>query len=101
MSTGTKEWILSEAKQVQDTLCIDLWYPRVDENLIKKIEIGLVDVRGADSIRISYDFERDGWKIEQASIFTWSETDQVCDQDWQEVGFIQAWARKKPDEVRE
>lgn len=73
---------------------IDLWYPRVEGNP-KFVEVGIMDVRAADSIRISYDFDRDGWKIEQASTFEWESSDPVCDPDWQEVAFIPAWAREK------
>jgi gentisate 1,2-dioxygenase len=54
-----------------------------------------MDVRAADSIRISYDHERDGWKIEQASTFEWEANDTVCDPDWQEVAFVQAWGRER------
>lgn len=75
---------------------IDLWYPTVEPNP-KFVEVGLMDVRAADSIRISYDFERDGWKIEQASTFEWEADDpKLGDPDWQEVAFIQAWGREKP-----
>jgi hypothetical protein len=77
-----------------DTKDIGLWYPRYNE--VKYVEVDLVDVRAADGIRISYDFERDGWKIEQASTFSWEADDPVCDPDWQEVAFVQAWARKRP-----
>ena len=73
---------------------VELFYPQLD-NAIKHIVVGLSDVRAADDIRVSYDFERDGWKIEQASIFEWSVDDQVCDPDWQEVAFVKAWAREK------
>jgi len=79
----------NKVKQVKDELHIDLWYP--DNSKIKKIVIGLVDVRSADSIRISYDKKRDGWKIEQASKFEWDSNDEICDPDWREVVFIQAW----------
>jgi hypothetical protein len=79
--------ILGEATQYEDTLHLDLWYPRLEGN-IKNIEVGLMDVRAADNIRISYDFQRDGWKIEQASKFEWDGSDLVCDPDWQEVSFI-------------
>lgn len=72
---------------------IDLWYPCVDGNPVF-IEVGLMAVRAADSIRISYDFDRDGWKIEQASTFEWECDDKVCDPDWQEVAFVRAWARE-------
>jgi hypothetical protein len=75
---------------------IDIEYPRVEGN-INCIKVGLSDVRAADSIRIKYDFDRDGWVIEQASIFQWEVDDFVCDEDWKEVSFIQAWQRKKEE----
>lgn len=73
---------------------VELWYPR--NSWPNRIQVGLTDVRAADDIRISYDFARDGWKIEQASIFEWSVDDKIMDEDWQEVAFIQAWARERP-----
>lgn len=76
-----------------ETVSIDIWYPRCD-GAAKFIEVGLMDVRAADNIRVSYDFERDGWKIEQASIFQWPSDDPVCDEGWKEVSFVQAWASK-------
>lgn len=91
----TKEDILKEAFQIEDELHIDLWYPDVPSNKIKKFVIGLMDVRAADDIRISYDKDRDGWKIEQASTFEWKWGDKICDLDWQEVAFVQAWGREK------
>lgn len=79
-----------------DTVSVDLWYPGVPGNAAH-IEVGLVDVRAADSIRIHYDFDRDGYVIEQASRFEWDESDEQCDPGWQEVAFVQAWARRKHD----
>ena len=77
-----------------DTVSIDFWYPR--QRAVKFIKIGLIDVRAADDIRISYDFERDGYKIEQASKFEWTEFDEdPLDHDWQEVAFVGAWGRKR------
>lgn len=78
-----------------DTIEAELWYPR--NSHIKFVEVDLIDVRAADSIRISYDFDRDGWKIEQASKFSWN-LDEPYDQDWQEVSFVQAWGRKETGE---
>ena len=80
---------------MNDTIQVDLEYPRSRDE--KFIRIDLCDIRASDGLRISYDFERDGWKIEQASVFGWDSDDKVCDPDWQEVAFIQAWGRKKPD----
>lgn len=79
----------------RDVPDVGLLYPRT-EGSASAIEVSLCDVRAADSIRVSYDFERDGWKIEQASVFEWEPDDEVCDPDWQEVAFVQAWARQRP-----
>lgn len=77
---------------------VDLAYPGMVHR-VKHLVIALVDVRAADDIRISYDFDRDGWRVEQASKFSWPVSDPVCDPDWQEVAFIQAWAREKTSET--
>lgn len=82
-----------------DTAFAYLWYPRSNE--VKFFQFGLMDVRASDDIRISYDFDRDGWKIEQASRFSWSCEDPICDPDWQEVSFIPAWGREETDEQAE
>jgi len=70
---------------------INLWYPR--ESTVKVIEIGLVDERPADNIRVSYDFDSNGWRIEQASVFGFGDDGAVLDEDWQEVAFVPAWRR--------
>ena len=85
-----------EASRHEDTVHIDIWYPR-NEGSAQYLEVGLMEVRAADNIRISYDFDRDGYKIEQASKFRWEADDQVCDRDWQEVAFVKAWAREAKD----
>ena len=81
---------------------VGLMYPDVSpeegETRVRHLTIGLYDVRAADDIRVSYDKKRDGWSIEQASTFTWDGDDELCDPDWQEVAFIQAWGREKPDQ---
>lgn len=59
------------------------------------VEVGLSSVRAADNLRLIYDFDRDGWRIEQASVFAWECADTVQDPDWQEVAFVQAWGREK------
>lgn len=71
---------------------VKLFYPRCDGNA-DTIRIGLSDVRAADDILVTYDFERDGWVIKQGSRFEWG-ADEVVDEDWQEVAFIQAWGRE-------
>jgi hypothetical protein len=84
---------ITDVAVIKDTAHIEIWYPR--SRPVKFVEVGLMDVRAADNIRISYDFDRDGWKIEQASIFQWELGDEMFDADWQEVAFVQAWAREQ------
>jgi len=93
-----------------DTLLVELCYPpRTDEDHRKRfvegrgwqvthIEIDQMSVRATDGIRLNYDYKRDGWVIEQASRFAWPLEDQACDRDWQEVAFIQSWARAESKE---
>lgn len=68
---------------------VELWYPRIER--IKTIQVGLIDVRAADHIRISYDFDRDGWVIQQQSGI--SDDDEEV---WQEVAFIESWKLYNP-----
>ena len=89
------EMMLKTAKQYGSEMHIDLWYPDVDGSEIKSLVVGLIDIRATDEIRISYDKQRDGWKIEQASTFIWECDDSECDPDWQEVAFVKAWARER------
>jgi hypothetical protein len=85
-----------------DTISIDLWYPprpgsapgASNSGNATRIEVGLCDVRAADSIRISYDFNRDGYVIEQAAPCDEGD-DEEATPDWQEVAFVRAWAREK------
>ena len=75
------------------TVGIDLCYSRIEDGRPNAVEVGLMDVRAADSIRVSYDFERDGWLIQQATRFSW-ETGESPDPGWVEVAFVQAWGSK-------
>ena len=79
-----------------DTLYVELWYPRAAP--VKFIEVHLIDVRGNDGLRLYFDFARDGWVIQQASKSEWS-ADEPIDYDWQEVGFMQGWAREVRDDT--
>lgn len=74
-----------------------MWsYPEIyDRSKQSTLTISLGHTRAADNIRIKYDSERDGWVIEQASVFEWNKDDSVCDPNWQEVAFVKAWAREK------
>jgi hypothetical protein len=88
-------YMLENAQINGDTLHIDLWYPRSDDFEVKQIQIGLMDVRVADDIRVSYDFDRNGWVVQQASVFEWEPGDTEQDHGWTEVAFIKAWSQRK------
>jgi len=83
-----------EINIVGKNVMVELMYPGVDDNPTH-VEVGMCHVRAADSIRISYDMNRDGWKIEQASTFEWDVNATQMNSDWQEVAFVGAWARKR------
>ena len=86
------ETILRESFMMKDGfLHMELWYPRGAGN-IPGFEIGLMDIRSADNIRVFYDFDRDGWVIQQAQVFSWDNEDKICDPKWKEVAFVQVWA---------
>jgi len=77
-----------EISQNGDSATVVLPYPNISPNA-KYLEIELDHVRASDGIRVSYDFERDGWAIEQSSDL------KDDDPDWQEVAFVRSWARYK------
>lgn len=96
---GTKKLPMSEYFRVYgDTAQATIWYPRNKDVAFTHVQVSLMEVRAADDLRISYDFDRDGWKLEQAQFFSWEVDDEVRDEGWVEVGFIKAWASEAPDQ---
>jgi len=77
-----------------DGVRVELNYPRTEAALTKFIEVGLCDVRAADSIRIDYDYDRDGWRIMQQAFNEHGGASEP--EDWHEVYFAQAWQLEKP-----
>lgn len=59
-----------------DCVNVELWYPRSTKPP-HAVEVDLVDVRAADPIRITFDFERNGWlisrEVEEGDGFHWVE----------------------------
>lgn len=82
---------LWSAKRIGTDIHVTLAYPRTDGEATH-VQVELHEVRAADNIRISYDFDRDGWKIEQASNHGPWESAEAIDEGWKEVAFIRAWA---------
>jgi hypothetical protein len=77
-----------------DTKTVEHWYPRTGDNP-KFIEIELMDVRAADNLRVSYDYKRDGWVIEQQQ----SKISGICSDkgEWKEMYFAEAWALEEEE----
>ncbi len=70
----------------------ELFYPRTSKDAKDKaVQVALFDVRAADDLRVTYDFDRDGWVIWQASVFKWVSEDEECDPKWKEAAFCRAW----------
>jgi hypothetical protein len=78
--------------KLRDALRVDLWYPRCDDRP-KHVIVGLVDVRVGEDIRISYDFDRDGWSIEQDQCTAGDQEEH--EDEWVEVAFV---GKLDPDE---
>lgn len=75
---------------------IELEYPRLDSN-VQEVTVGLTDVRAADTIRITYDFERDGWRLGMDRTVEDGPIMRVTEEN-AEVAFIPAW-NEKPTSV--
>lgn len=78
----------------EDTIHAELWYPRVAGNRTK-ITVGLSDVRAADDLAITYDFDRDGWSISREVKIQRDGYMEDTGQ-WVEVSFVAAWTEPAP-----
>lgn len=66
-------------------LYVDIWYPKTPA---PKVEVDLVHVRAADPIRVSFDFPRNVWVIEQP--YYRKDEHGEDTEDWREVTTINA-----------
>lgn len=81
-----------------DTLSVNLTYPNIGENRVQYVEINQESVRASDGIRVTYDYDRDGWSIQQPQT-TQTLSDIKGDiwsyehsESWIETAFVQSWA---------
>jgi hypothetical protein len=73
-------------------LYIEWFYPEIyDKQNQSTIEIDMTHTRSANSIRIKFDSERNGWVIDQATKLEWEPEDTIQDPCYKEVAFIKAW----------
>lgn len=90
--TGDQDF---DATEYLDHLHVDFIYPKRDGG--RSLHVGLSDVRAADDIRITYDFARDGWKIEQEVLVADSGMSFSKEpREWREAAFIHAWQFERP-----
>lgn len=82
-----------------DTLSVAMTYPSISENGVKFIEIDQESVRASDGIRLTFDYDRDGWSIMQPTKMCWK--DEPFDMGWEEVAFIKSWALREKQEAWE
>ena len=89
--------ILTDARVFYDHfLSLSLQYPR--SSPIKGFFLSLMDVRAADCIRIHYDFDRDGWAIEQEHLKGSVGCVECYDPPWwSEVAFVPSWQLEKDE----
>ena len=81
-----------------DVLRVELTYPPYknednQNNQCRYFEINQESVRASDGIRIHYDYERDGFVVEQPQprLRVTGENSYEQIDDWIEVGFFQSW----------
>lgn len=86
------------------TINVTLTYPpRSDDELegkIRYVEVNQESVRASDGVRLHYDYDRDGFVVEQPAtrfvLLHDNHYDTVT--DWTEVGFFQSWALDQKDD---
>ena len=69
---SNKEQIKDDISFSDDSISVNLWYNDVLENEIKNVQVGLVDVRSSDDIRIHFDKKRYGLPEEYAGFELWA-----------------------------
>jgi hypothetical protein len=90
-----------DINRVERTLSINLTYPNLDDTKVNTVEINQESVRASDGIRMVYDYNRDGWSIQQPrSVDVLIEETETCRhydcvEDWAETVFVQSWARQE------
>lgn len=94
---GAKNFHVTKAG---DTLNVTLTYPPWTDadnkhSQCRHIYVNQEAVRASDGIRLHYDYDRDGFVVEQAKsrLIALGGNSYDTAEDWAEVGFFQSWAR--------
>lgn len=83
-----------------ETLDINLTYPNLKQG-VRFIQVNQESVRASDGIRLFYDYDRDGWVIEQPTKLVWAADETEFDNGWKEVAFIQTRALREEQRAHE
>ncbi|MEL6061893.1 MULTISPECIES: hypothetical protein [unclassified Methylobacterium] len=76
-----------------DTLHVDLTYPNITKEGCRHIHVNQESVRASDGILLSYDYDRDGWSIQQEVMIDMDGCMMPVEpEQWVEVAFIKSWA---------
>lgn len=85
-------------------LLVDVTHPPYDDKeapeRVRYVQVNQESVRASDGVRLYYDFERDGFVVQQPKFRT-VETGPMSSEevtDWIEVGFFQSWHFGGPNE---
>lgn len=90
----------------ENVIHVEIEYPKAEEHPINTVEIGLTCVRATDNIRITYDYERDGWVILQPRETHPLEIDENGQKvyglktEWIEAAFCPAWQFELSEEEK-
>lgn len=92
-------------RQCGGTVSVVMTYPNVTGNGVKYVEVNQESVRASDGVRLSYDYARDGWVIEQPTRTCWAGADRggdgKYDGGWREVAFVESWHFRAEQEENE
>lgn len=80
----------------KDTLTVELTYPQITKEGCRHIFVNQESVRASDGILLSYDYERDGWSIQQqVYVDLGGCMDQPNPDEWIEVAFVPSWSLRR------
>lgn len=101
-----RESRLFEVRLIGEEVHVDLLYPK-HPGTPKFVVVNQSSVRASDGVRLSYDYDEDGFRVEQptaSAVFLPQAGDsgEVHEPDtWTQVFFAQSWALELSDEERD
>ena len=78
--------------RIDDELHVELTYPKITKDGYRYVVFDQESIRASDSIRISFDYDRNGYKIESPTRLSWDScAPDAGDMKWKESAFVPAW----------